>query len=111
MSQSIRKITIFALNNDEILETVKSEGIYDELATVRWITVHIGQETEPPDETIAVVVDLTTSRGAVRFYDKSTDSQIGGVYMEDSSQTLIPWDNHWWFRVSGSPRIAYIERK
>ena len=97
-----------------------SQDICDESAAIRKITVDIGEPIEPPAKTIAVIVDLTTTRGAVRFYvlgfdsllnrDKATDLQIDGVYMENPRQTLIPWNNKWSFRVSGSPRIAYIEK-
>ncbi|KAH8695684.1 hypothetical protein BGW36DRAFT_429545 [Talaromyces proteolyticus] len=110
MSQGVQKITISVSSDDEILGIVKSKGICDESATLRWIPVNIGDPTEPSSETAAVIVDLTTSRGALRIYDKSTDSLIGGVFMDvDSGRTMVPWSNSWCFRASGSPRLAYIE--
>lgn len=72
--------------------------------------MNIGDPTEPSTETNAIVVDLTASRGAIRIYDKSTDSLIGGVYLDvDSGRTIVPWKSSWCFRASGAPRVAYIE--
>jgi hypothetical protein len=57
------------------------------------------------------VVDLITNPGAIRVYEKSTDTLVDGVYMDDAGfKVIVPWNSTWCFRVSGSLLIAYIER-
>ncbi len=67
-------------------------------------------EIRPPINTVAVVVDLVQCRGAIRIF--KDDKRIGAVGTgEAGNRVIIPWDNAWWFRASGSLQAAYIIEK
>lgn len=66
----------------------------------------------PPENTLAIVIDLTKGQGAFRFYELTADKYIDMVGMEDSGkQILVQWNNQWWLRMSGQLRIGYIAEK
>ena len=62
-------------------------------------------------KTNTIIINLITNWGAICIYKKSTDTLVDRVYMDDTGfKVIVLWNNIWYFRVSGSPLIAYIKR-
>lgn len=76
-----------------------------------WANPPKGTRIFPPENTAAVVVDLTDSQGALRIFETEGDRFVDMVGMEEKgNQILVPWDTSWWLRVSGQLRIGYISK-
>jgi hypothetical protein len=61
---------------------------------------------------VAVVVDVTNNKGAIRIFEKGGDNRVGAVTMEEAgNMVIVPWDSNWWFRASGALRVGYIEEE
>jgi hypothetical protein len=76
---------------------------------VTWTNPPIGERISPPDDTVAVVVDLTNGQGALRIFEKETGGFVDGVGTEEKgNQILIPWRLKWRLRISGQLRIGYV---
>jgi hypothetical protein len=57
---------------------------------------------------VAVVVDLVSTRGAIRIYDQQ-GPYINGVGTEEAGKRIIvPWDASWWFYVSGNLKVGLV---
>ncbi|QSS66929.1 hypothetical protein I7I51_03141 [Histoplasma capsulatum] len=63
---------------------------------------------DPPQNSVAVVVDVVESQGAIRIFERKDDSYVNGVGTEEAGHmVIVPWNSGWWFRVSGSIRVGY----
>lgn len=66
----------------------------------------IYDDIEPPTGTVAVVVDVRNSKGAVRIFEAETDEFLGGVGTEDQGNLMIiPWKDKWNGSCAGSLRL------
>jgi len=46
----------------------------------------------------------------VRIFQNDSDERVGAVGVEEAENlVIVPWDSNWWFRVSGSLRVGYVE--
>lgn len=80
--------------------------------SISWTTPPKGTQMEPTVKTLFVVVDVPKDKGAIRVFEKGTDKHIGTVGTENAGHmVIIPWDDNWWFRVSGSLSVGYIEQQ
>ena len=63
---------------------------------------------KPPPKSVAVVVDLIESHGAIHITNDN------GVYIDmvgtefAGHLVLVPWDNSWFLRGSGSIEVGYV---
>jgi len=65
----------------------------------------------PPNNTIAVVVDISKAGGRIKIYDTPSGSYVDSVAMEDSEAlVMVPWDSSWWYYSIGSLKVRYIIR-
>ncbi|KAK7967615.1 uncharacterized protein PG986_001892 [Apiospora aurea] len=108
-TEKIEKVRLQYTTDENLLANFKEHGGG---CSVTWITPQKGEEIVPPQDTVAVVVNVSQDKGAVRIFEKSgSDKRIAAVGTEDAGYTvIIPWDGKWWFRVSGSPGVGYIQR-
>ena len=61
---------------------------------------------------MAIVIDVEKDKGRIRIYAKDGDKHLDGVGIEwTGSKVMVPWDNDWWFRASGSLPVGYILSK
>jgi hypothetical protein len=60
---------------------------------------------------VAIIIDVVSDRGRIRIYKKDSDEQLDGVGIEWAGyKVMVPWDNEWWFRASGSLPVGYVLR-
>ena len=79
--------------------------------SILWTIPEKATRITPPEETVAIVIDLTDSQGALRIFEVETDKFVDMIGMDDQgNQVLVPWENQWWFRASGQLRIGYISK-
>ena len=79
---------------------------------ITWTTPSKGTRIDAPSNAVAVVIDVVESRGAIRIFEKESDEYVDGVGTEEAGNlVIVPWDNHWRFRVSGSLRVGYAVPK
>ncbi|EER43769.1 predicted protein [Histoplasma capsulatum H143] len=91
MSKEITKIRMKSFTDDDLLEEIKKATRID-----------------PPQNSVAVVVDVVESQGAIRIFERKDDSYVNGVGTEEAGHmVIVPWNSGWWFRVSGSIRVGY----
>jgi hypothetical protein len=77
-----------------------------------WITPVKGTRINPPTNTVAVVVDVGSNRGAIRIFEKEGGGYVNIIGMEEAgNQVIVPWDTNWWLRASGSLQVGYIVEK
>ncbi len=77
-----------------------------------WTTPSKATRIEPPPNTVAVIVDLVDDQGAIRMYEKESDTYVDMVGTEEAgNMVILPWQSTWWFRVSGSLRVGHVKLK
>nr|KMM68948.1 hypothetical protein CPAG_05271 [Coccidioides posadasii RMSCC 3488] len=58
---------------------------------------------------MAIIIDVVHDKGRIRIYKKDSDNHIDGVGIEwTRHKVMVPWNNNWWFRASGSLPVRYI---
>lgn len=84
--------------------------------TITW-TIPDNKPTTPPGDTVVIIVDVRSSRGAVRIFKKSGDDTTSGEYLDGIGTELagklviVPWDSDWYFSAAGSLPVGYVMRK
>lgn len=59
---------------------------------------------------MAIVVDATCKRGAIRIFEKGSGEFIDGVGTEEEGHlVIIPWNESWRLRASGVVTVGYIK--
>lgn len=105
----VKKIRTQKSTDDGLLEDCENETACGDCEPITWTTPSKGTRIDPPANTFAVIVDVVYNRGAIRIFEKNDDKYVDGVGMEEAGNLMIvPWDNLWWFRASGSLRVGYI---
>ncbi|EED11919.1 hypothetical protein TSTA_110980 [Talaromyces stipitatus ATCC 10500] len=113
MVEPITKISTTRIKPDELLEVVEEKVEFK--CDITWETPSIGTRVLPPKDTVAIVVNLVDSPGAIRIF--RDEKYIDGVFIDDSAgsqeslYTIVLWKNGWWFRASGLPKVGYVETK
>ncbi|KAH6869235.1 hypothetical protein B0T10DRAFT_297393 [Thelonectria olida] len=104
----ITKVKLARTTDEELLEECKNEMQCGD-CDITWINPPKGTRIQPPANTVVVVVDVPENKGAIRVFKTGTDKHLGTVGTEDAGyMVVVPWDNSWWFRVSGSLTVGYI---
>jgi len=111
MAKDVPKIRARASEDTELIQAYQSQVVCGDCKPISWSTPAKGTKIEPPAQTDAIVVDLVDSQGAIRIYEKANDEYVDGAGTEEAGNfVIIPWESKWWFRVSGSLRVGYIEQ-
>jgi len=110
-----RKIKIAKSSKDQVvLDRCKQETKCDNCD----INAPISPTTEPPttiyppENTIAIVVDISKDGGRIKFFEISNGEFVGDVSAEDYKKlVIVPWDSGWCYYSIGSLKVRYVLRK
>lgn len=107
----VTKVRTQTSTDGGLLEECKKETRCDN-CDITWTTPSKGTRIDPPATTLAIVVDVVHSQGAIRIFEKSDDEYVDGVGTEEAgNRVIVPWKSNWWFRASGSLQVGYIVGK
>ncbi|KAK3938102.1 hypothetical protein QBC46DRAFT_169887 [Diplogelasinospora grovesii] len=105
---TIRKMKVERQTDNALLKQFEELLKHGECG-IAWNELHKATKIVPPRGTVAIVVDVPENKGAIRVFEDASDQYLGGVGTEHAGfMVIVPWDENWWFRVSGSLRIGYI---
>lgn len=77
-----------------------------------WIDPSNNTRTTPPQNTVAIVIDVRNNRGAVYIHETQGGKHVDGVGTENSRNlVMVPWNSDWYYYSIGSIRLAYIGKK
>ncbi|PYH75364.1 hypothetical protein BO82DRAFT_33180 [Aspergillus uvarum CBS 121591] len=98
---------------NELLELCERELSCPRCTIVPGPTTEVVYKTLPPTNTIAIVVDISSSGGAIKIGESANNNlgvaAVGRVGTEDATDlVIVPWNVDWWFYSIGSVSIQYI---
>jgi len=115
--QKFTKIKATSSTDEKLVkECEKKTNCGDCNPTIAWITPDNTFRT-PPEDTVVLIVDVRSSRGAVRIFQKSgddasVDEYVGGIGTELAGKmVIVPWDSSWYFSAAGSLPVGYVTRR
>jgi len=80
--------------------------------TITWTTPEKGKRTTPPENTLVMVVDVRSSRGAIRIFETSSGEYVDGIGTEQTgNMVIVPWDSRWHISAAGSLPVGYVVRR
>jgi hypothetical protein len=80
----------------------------DDCENIEWTALPKATRIKPSLNAIAVVVDVIERQGAIHITNDE-GSYIDMVGTEFAGHmVLVPWDNSWFLRVSGSIEVGYV---
>ncbi|KAK7937631.1 uncharacterized protein PG986_014499 [Apiospora aurea] len=100
------KFEVFKKASDNaLLKHFENQGIRQ----IDWMEPPESAMHEPPENTVAIVIDLERERSAaVRVYPKGQGEPVGMVGSNyHGHMVIVPWNPDWEFRVTGSLRVCY----
>jgi hypothetical protein len=78
-------------------------------AKPQWVEHQDRDEIRPPDDTIAIVVDVRDNQAAIRIFETKDEDYIDGVGTEEAGKlVIVPWQSHWFYFCTGTPRVGHI---
>ncbi|KAL2812030.1 hypothetical protein BDW59DRAFT_155396 [Aspergillus cavernicola] len=110
----MRKIKVSrSLTDEELLEFCRKETGFTNCTILPGPTTEVVYKTSPPTNTAAVVVDISSTGGAMKVGEQSDNdlgvAAVGKVGTEDAENlVVVPWSTGWWFYSIGSVTIRYI---
>jgi len=113
----VTKIRAASSTDDKLVkECEKKTNCGDCNPTITWTTPS-NKPTTPPEDTVVIIVDVRSSRGAVRIFkqsgdDASSDEYLDGIGTEQAGKlVIVPWDSGWYFSAAGSLPVGYVTRR
>lgn len=78
-----------------------------------WTTSSDDDRVNPPENTVAVVVDVRGGQGAIHIIKTQDNKHVDkvGPVKEGGNLVMVPWKSIWWYYAIGSVRVAHIEKK
>lgn len=77
--------------------------------TINWITPVRVRITTPPENTVVIIVDVRSSRGAIRIFRKSDSGFVDAIGMQQvGNLVIVPWNGDWNFSAVGSLPVGYV---
>lgn len=64
----------------------------------------------PPQKTVAVVVDVRGRGGAIRIHDNDKYVDDVGPVKDNYNMVIIPWSTNWRYYAIGEVRVAHVQR-
>jgi hypothetical protein len=108
ISRGFRKIRAASSSDDALLMECQEKVPCENCDRITWSEPGRGNRIEPPSNTVAVIVDLISARGAIRIFDQQ-DTYVDGVGTADAGNlVIVPWDIDWWFYVSGYLTVGFV---
>lgn len=86
----------------------------DDCGFPEWTTPPDSRAVKPPENTLAVIVDLRGGKGTIVIFSKAADQadryhdRVGQDKNSGNLVMVVPWDQEWWYFPAGETRIAYI---
>ena len=75
--------------------------------TITWTTPDRGGKTIPPENTVVIIVDVRSNRGAIRIFQKSSGEYLDGIGIEQAGNlVIVPWSSTWYISAAGSLRVG-----
>ena len=67
----------------------------------------------PPQNSVAVVVDVRGREGAIRIHNKHDNKYVDdvGPIKDNDNMVIIPWSTNWRYYAIGQVRVAHVQRK
>lgn len=78
-----------------------------------WTTPSNDVRVNPPENTVAVVVDVRGGQGAINILNTENNKYVDKVGPIKGADNLVMvlWRSSWWYYAIGSVRVAHIGRK
>lgn len=106
----VTKIQAESSTDDKLVEECEEKtncGNCDH--TITWTTPEKGKITTPPENTVVIIVDVRSNRGAIRIFQKSGGEYLDGIGTEQAGNlVIVPWSNTWYISAAGSLRVGYV---
>lgn len=67
----------------------------------------------PPQNTVALVVDVRGRGGAIRIHNNHDNKYVDdvGPVKDNNNMVIIPWNIDWRYYAIGQVRVAHVQRK
>jgi len=103
-----KKIRITDPDEGKILEECKADKLVG-CNKVLWTTPINNVQTEPPLETVAIIVDIRNNHGAIFIHETEGGNYIDGVGTEEAGKlVIVPWNPGWHYYSIGTIRVGHI---
>ncbi|OBT53130.1 hypothetical protein VE04_05756 [Pseudogymnoascus sp. 24MN13] len=80
--------------------------------TITWTTLAKATPTTPPENTVAIIVDVRTNKGAIRIFQQSDSEYLGAVGTEQTGNlVIVPWRSGWYISAAGSLPVGYVAKR
>lgn len=78
-----------------------------------WTTPSNDVRMEPPNDTVAVAVDVRSGQGAINIVKKQGNKFVDKVGPMKGAKNLVivRWQSDWWYYAIGDVQVAYIPKK
>ena len=77
-----------------------------------WTTPARNSRVEPPKDTVAIVVDVRSNKGAIEIGDKDSNKHIEHIGTEELGHTVVLlWKPSWFYGSRGTTRVAHVRLK
>ncbi|KFY68445.1 hypothetical protein V496_01067 [Pseudogymnoascus sp. VKM F-4515 (FW-2607)] len=109
----VTKIIQGASSTDEqLVEECKDKTNCDCDPTITWTNPEKGTSTTPPENTAAIIVDVRTSKGVIRIFQKSDSEYLGAIGTEQAGNlVIVPWRSGWYISAAGSLPVGYVAKR
>ncbi|KAI9749788.1 MAG: hypothetical protein M4579_006738 [Chaenotheca gracillima] len=106
------KIRLQAATDDDLVEKCKEQTNCGDCTAPDWMTPSEDVRMIPPEDTVALVIDIGQNQGAIQIVEKQANKYVDMVGTEEAgNMVMIPWNKDWWFYCIGSTRVGYIRTK
>ncbi|KAL4788738.1 hypothetical protein BDV19DRAFT_195512 [Aspergillus venezuelensis] len=108
MADEVRKCKLDPIPRENLIRVVNQNLNRDDCECIKWTALPRATRIKPPPEAIAIVVDVTTSQGAIHITNDD------GLYIDmvgtefAGHLVLVPWYNSWSLRGSGTIEVGYV---
>ncbi|KAH7370305.1 hypothetical protein BKA65DRAFT_545014 [Rhexocercosporidium sp. MPI-PUGE-AT-0058] len=106
------KIQATSLTDEQLVDECKEKtNCGDCDPTITWTTPAKGKITTPPENTVVIIVDVRSSRGAIRIFRKSDSGYVDGIGTQQAGNlVIVPWNSDWYISAAGSLPVGYVTR-
>jgi len=99
-------------SDDKVVEQFQTETGCGDCETPRWTTPKKRETYNPPEGTVAIVVDIRNNIGGVNIHSRDSGDFVDMVGMEEhGNMVIVPWKSEWDYDCVGSPQVGYIVKK
>ncbi|ELR10463.1 hypothetical protein VC83_01803 [Pseudogymnoascus destructans] len=108
----VTKIQAASSTDDKLVEECEEKTNCDCDPTITWTTPAKAKPTTPPENTVAIIVDVRMSKGAIRIFQKSGSEYLDGIGTEQAGNlVIVPWSSAWYISAAGSLPVGYVAKR